>query len=1092
MAGWTSHVTDAFASGPPLSLAEVNLGSYTFLPYHRTGAAAAYTTPFHTGAPARGRINVTVPLTDGTQQDGATGRLLLRGPGDVLGIDPLQVVRRYPTPGTRDADPSDLAHCELDQPDLPWLFTPTADAGGRLPPWLRLVVVPDRPGLVQHPDHAGLPCWADVALGDLPPEEDAWAWAHVQVLGSPRPPGATGQDPRLAPENPSLNVARLLCPRELEPNRSWVALLVPTFEVGRRAGLSGTDLNDDLQWSWRRGDPDESVRLPVYDHWSFSTGTDGDFESLARRIRPVDPPAGTGRRLVDTTDPGLGITVAGTPGARAVHGALTHPRPTEGADTAAAVPPAGAAGVWDDAAVDALRERLEQPDRVQFDTVDFDPGEVDPTLAPPLYGGVHRATGTLAPAGAEPAWLRQLNLDPAHRVAAGLGAAVARMDQEDLMTSAWAQLPAVLEANAALRAAQFARFVGDRLHLRHVARLDPGALLAVTSRGHSRLQHEAGTTTRAVVGASATPTAATASTLRMLVRPAGPLRRFGADGSGPLLAEGDVAHDWCWRYSPPDGARGIGAPGQALLAELGVDDPARIAAALAEPSLLDAITQAGAGGAPAADPSAAARLALSSLLEVLLTALPTVREVESPQPGHELDTAALERAAALVAQLGGLIQAQTEWWLPRPLTDRHELPGVEVAEAPGRLAVATQDLQDLVTLLWERLVNQGAPHAEPHDEHTAGAARRLVEVFQSEAEALAAALDQAYEDAFIGTDDLGESLRESLVIPSLRLLPLLEPRVTVGRRVRQRIPGLGEHFPGWLDNDRFDPVMAAPRFSHPMYEALHRHDPEWLLPGVAAIAPHEMMTTLKTNPVFVEAFLIGLNHEFMRELVWRGYPTDGRGTSFRSFWSPTDELTEPIHRLRAGALGTHLGTAASGRLVVLVRGELVRRHPNLLGVAVAQAGDSEPITYRDRPAQTLFQLRVGPDLLLTGVDLTAEDALGADPPENDGTLRPIPKDGAWWFTLSEHAGQPRFGLDVDPGPGDPPLPPPPRERNDLAWSDWAQVGGHLSAAGAPRPPGAAADPTSADLAWLLFQLPARAGFRLGRMLRPKPLWERWP
>lgn len=131
MAGWQTHLRDVLAGTHPIALTEVGLGSYTLLPHHRTGTAAAYRTPFTTSARARGRIDVTVPLTDGSNLDGGTGRLLLRGPGDVLGIDPRQVVRRYPSPGTRDAEPSDLAHCELDQPDLPWLFTPTGpDAGG--------------------------------------------------------------------------------------------------------------------------------------------------------------------------------------------------------------------------------------------------------------------------------------------------------------------------------------------------------------------------------------------------------------------------------------------------------------------------------------------------------------------------------------------------------------------------------------------------------------------------------------------------------------------------------------------------------------------------------------------------------------------------------------------------------------------------------------------------------------------------------------------------------------------------------------------------------------------------------------------------
>ena len=30
--------------------------------------------------------------------------------------------------------------------------------------------------------------------------------------------------------------------------------------------------------------------------------------------------------------------------------------------------------------------------------------------------------------------------------------------------------------------------------------------------------------------------------------------------------------------------------------------------------------------------------------------------------------------------------------------------------------------------------------------------------------------------------------------------------------------------------------------------------------------------------------MVGLNHEFARELLWREYPTDQRGSTFRQFW----------------------------------------------------------------------------------------------------------------------------------------------------------------------------------------------------------------
>lgn len=1083
MSVFEHHVADVLTAAPPLPLASTPLGTYTLIPHHRAGAAAGYRTPFSTAAPARAVIEVRVPLSDGTGgTDTAVGQVALRGPGDVIGLDPRQVVRRYPTPGTRDAEPSDLVHCELDQPDLPWMFTPCApDAAGHLAPWLRLVVVADTPGLVRPPSRPGLPSWAEVPAAELPPPEEAWAWAHAQVIGP-----AAGAGDRLGPENPALNVSRLLCPRHLEPNRRWVALVVPTFEVGRRAGL-GDEREPrvtDLRWAW--GATPDAVPLPVYDHWTFSTGDNADFEALARRIRPVAPPPGTGRRLVDTTNPGLGIAVTAEPGPRPVHGALVRPVLDDEPDRAAAEPPAGTPGTWDDTSTTSLRERVEHPDRVRFD-----PAETDPEVAPPLHAGTHLATGTVPAAGAEPTWLRQLNLDPAHRVAAGLGAAVARMDQEDLMASAWAQLPAVLEANAALRAAQLARFVGDRLHARHLARLDPGTLLAVTSRSHARTLSAPGTTTRGAVGASATPTAATSTTLRRLARPAGPLRRFtpqdeAGRGSGALLADGDVGLDWVHRYTPPDGARGIGEAGADVLRESGID-AGRLGSLLGEPTALDALA---AGEPQPADPSLVARLGRGRLLEQLLDALPTPVEIESPEADAEAEHEDLLRVGHLLVPLMALLQNHGEWLLTRRVVERHRLDGHPLHEAPGRLLVTSDVVRDnVLTPLSDLLRNAQIDVQGEPDRETYGLVSALVEALAAQADALAAAQDAIAEEAFIDTDDLREAARDRLAVGSLRITELLLPRRTLGRRLRDRVPGLDRHFPGWLDNDRFDPVMAAPRFTHPMYEALHRHDPEWLLPGVAAISPHEMMTVLETNPVFVEAFLVGLNHEFARELVWRGYPTDGRGTSFRSFWTTRDELTQPVHRLRTGDLGTHLDRTATGALVILLRGELVRRYPHLLGHAVRQQGPDTPITYEAEPVRTLFQMRIGADLLLTGLDLSAETARADDAPGADGRLPSVPPDGAWWFTVSEHVGEPRFGLDVAEGS----LPAWTGKRDDLHWGHWPMIGSHLSAAGAPTVTGEGPPGTAADIAWQLFQQPARAGYRLGRMLRPSTAWEpSWP
>jgi len=72
-------------------------------------------------------------------------------------------------------------------------------------------------------------------------------------------------------------------------------------------------------------------------------------------------------------------------------------------------------------------------------------------------------------------------------------------------------------------------------------------------------------------------------------------------------------------------------------------------------------------------------------------------------------------------------------------------------------------------------------------------------------------------------------------------------------------------------------------FPQPMYEALRDLSQDFLFPGLEHV-PANTVTLLKTNPQFVESFLVGLNAEMSSELLWRNYPTDQRGTSFRQFW----------------------------------------------------------------------------------------------------------------------------------------------------------------------------------------------------------------
>jgi hypothetical protein len=200
--------------------------------------------------------------------------------------------------------------------------------------------------------------------------------------------------------------------------------------------------------------------------------------------------------------------------------------------------------------------------------------------------------------------------------------------------------------------------------------------------------------------------------------------------------------------------------------------------------------------------------------------------------------------------------------------------------------------------------------------------------------------------------------------------------------------------------------MVAPVFTRPMFEAVDAYDRDWLVLGLGRIAKDDFVTLLETNPVFIEACLAGLSDEMGRHLLFDGFPTDQRATYFRRFWTgDEDELAQDLHRFTRTPLGTHLKASAGGAtptLVFVVRGELVRRFPDLIAMAIRAGGTDaqgrpvfvDPASDPSALARLRFQATLPPDILLCGFALTEAD------------LAP----GRWWFVLAEHPTAPRFGV----------------------------------------------------------------------------------
>jgi hypothetical protein len=217
--------------------------------------------------------------------------------------------------------------------------------------------------------------------------------------------------------------------------------------------------------------------------------------------------------------------------------------------------------------------------------------------------------------------------------------------------------------------------------------------------------------------------------------------------------------------------------------------------------------------------------------------------------------------------------------------------------------------------------------------------------------------------------------------------------------------------------DSLEPIMRAPEFPKPTYNYLKEISEEWLLPGVEKVPPNSI-SLLKANQPFIEAFMVGLNHEMGRELLWNGYPTDRRGTYFRQFWDSSGVVSsgpEPpdpedvmdiklLNDWKTGDLGDNSARKLKVKkenLVLLIRGELLKRYPNTMIYAAKAvwSGSSKEIdlTVEEHP---IFSGTLRPDISFFGFNLTKEQALG------------VMGDAGWFFILQEQPSEPRFGLDV--------------------------------------------------------------------------------
>lgn len=347
--------------------------------------------------PSGGRMTAAVPVTVvAISPEGATEtsadrsvRFELAGPGDIAGLTPQAIVRRYPPPDALDHESDRCPYVELADPALLWRYTPapTPDATlANLHPWLVLFVGEEPSELEVNEGSVTIAPAAQGGPQAIGAPASPYRFAHVQTDAAGR---AT---------------ARLLSARPLKAGTDYVAALVPAFDA---AG----------QPSWTGAAP---AIVPVYDLWRFRTAVPaGSFEELAAQLRPGKAPATLGRAPI------LYPRVPETP-ALDLAGALVAVE----ASTPPPEPPLPQT-IADDLA--ALQE-------VSRDA------EGRPIVTLPRYG---EAWNRKAPD--ESPWGQALNRDPRNRAAAGLGLEIAIRCQQELVGDAVAHLGALKEARQRVR-----------------------------------------------------------------------------------------------------------------------------------------------------------------------------------------------------------------------------------------------------------------------------------------------------------------------------------------------------------------------------------------------------------------------------------------------------------------------------------------------------------------------------------------------------------------------------------------------------------------------------------------------------------------
>jgi len=1030
----------------------VEIARYQFHPWARKGIAANIIDRDDLGTGTAAKLErAEVPIGVALNGIGFNKNFSLIAPGDIIGINRDMVVRTEPLSWVTDYEPNYLAFLEFYDEDFVWRYTPATSAGDLLRPWIFLLVLKEDE-FDRSKQQIPLPGITVKNKEALPPVNETWLWAHVHSNADIPDSELSTLEKFLLSLNKTRNddpdqlFCRLMSPRKLDSNTAYYAFVVPAFETGRLAGLNPeADLSAIPAQKTSWSNNGTNGEMPVYFEWFFRTGANADFESLVKLLVPRPMDPHVGIRDMDCSRPGFVRADDVTKEIPATSPTII------GLEGALKSPTAKSTVFPDPPASKDFQIELQKIVNLPVSmTADL---TKDPIISVPLYGSNHAkksATDLVTLDVNSNKWVNDLNRDPRTRVPAGFGTLIIQKNQENFMHKAWDQVMKIIEANKIVKATFFNMKVALKYTQQTLSQLPDGAMLAISKPVLSRVMGSP-TTIFHQINESILPSAVFSGAFRRLVRPNGKLikkisvtKAFNYNQLVQKISEGKVT-------AAPPKQTPAALPNTKQFAD-------KIFPHHFPPWLMWLIRNS--------------KIILIILLVLfILLALVTgafilfvafaVAIIAAYPQANKLnnDSKAAENLTDPQKQLDSISSIPPQPNFTLLLNDEAITPPPTVTTA-GKDSVEARNFRIALTDF----------------------SKRLAVVIPEK-----------------------KFLTFSIANARQKVSAALHPHASFVKQLNAAIK-----FPQYIpigDPEKIFPAMTYPDFEDAMYKNLCEISNELLLPNLKLIPPNTI-SLLKTNQKFIESYMVGLNHEMGRELLWREYPTDERGSYFRQFWDVKGiirpvagkkeaEITEdykdikPIHTwLLSSLLGRHNNRDTKGdseQIVLMIRGDLLKRYPNT--VIFAQKAVSGANTANDPQIEQdlsqadfekkikfpLYKADVAPDIKFFGFDLTIGQAQGTE------LMDEFPNDHlGWFFILQEVPGEARFGMDVSFDQGTDGL-----SWDDLAWNNFAEVPKFIRASVHPTihpPEDSFWGADSAKMAYILFQKPSMVAVHAKEML----------